>query len=139
MLKTCPEWRYWHREQGRLTGSRLVSFSTDNPGKAEGWHEPPRLPGEIVNNPFDSEGYALRRFDFNGTPQDPSLYENSRAEAYFKLADLVRLGRVSLPDDDVLREELAFCRYDVESSPLKQAANSSSRISGRVLLVTLTV
>ena len=46
-------------------------------------------------------------------------YENSRAEAYFKLADLVRLGRVSLPDDDVLREELAFCRYDVESSPLK--------------------
>ena len=26
---------------------------------------------------------------------------------------------MSLPDDDVLREELAFCRYDVESSPLK--------------------
>jgi len=75
--------------------------------------------GKIVNNQFDREGYALRRFDFNGTPQDPSLYENSRAEAYFKLADLVRLGRVSLPDDDVLREELAFCRYDVESSPLK--------------------
>ena len=75
--------------------------------------------GKIVNNQFDREGYALRRFDFNGTPQDPTLYENSRAEAYFKLADLVRLGRVSLPDDDVLREELAFCRYDVESSPLK--------------------
>jgi hypothetical protein len=75
--------------------------------------------GKIVNKQFDREGYALRRFDFNGTPQDPTLYENSRAEAYFKLADLVRLGRVSLPDDDVLREELAFCRYDVESSPLK--------------------
>lgn len=75
--------------------------------------------GKIVNNQFDREGYALRRFDFNGTPQDPALYENCRAEAYFKLADLVRLGRVSLPDDDVLREELAFCRYDVESSPLK--------------------
>jgi hypothetical protein len=29
------------------------------------------------------------------------------------------LGRVALPDDDVLREELAFCRYDVDSSPLK--------------------
>ena len=29
------------------------------------------------------------------------------------------LGCVALPDDDVLREELAFCRYDVESSPLK--------------------
>ena len=28
----------------------------------------------------------------------------------FKLADLVRLGCVSLPDDDVLLEELAFCR-----------------------------
>ena len=24
-----------------------------------------------------------------------------------------------LSDDDVLREELAFCRYDVENSPLK--------------------
>ena len=40
--------------KNHLTGSRLVSFSTDNPGKAEGWHEPPRLPGEIVgrSNPL---------------------------------------------------------------------------------------
>jgi hypothetical protein len=31
----------------------------------------------------------------------------------------VRLGRVSQPADDVLLEELAFCRYDLESSSLK--------------------
>lgn len=37
----------------------------------------------------------------------------------FKLADLVRLGRVSLPGDDVLREKLAFCRYDYDSTLLQ--------------------
>ena len=29
------------------------------------------------------------------------------------------MGHVRLPDDDLLREELAFARYDVGSSPLK--------------------
>jgi len=33
-------------------------------------------------------------------------------------ADLVRLGRVSLPDDTVLREEFALCRCDVKN-PLR--------------------
>ncbi len=38
----------------RATGSQLVSFSTDNAGKAEGWHEPPRMPGEVAgaDNPL---------------------------------------------------------------------------------------
>ena len=29
------------------------------------------------------------------------------------------MGHVRLPDDDLLREELAFARYEVGSSPLK--------------------
>lgn len=75
--------------------------------------------GKIVNNQFDRIGCPVRRFDFSGEPHDKSLYLNARAETYFQLADFVRLGRVILPDDEKLREELAFCRYDVESSPLK--------------------
>lgn len=53
------QWEFgdgWGRNTA--TGSRLVSFSTDNPGKAEGWHEPPRMGGEIVgeNNPLAGFG-----------------------------------------------------------------------------------
>ena len=39
-------------------------------------------------------------------------YRNARAEAYFTLADRLRMGHVRLPDDDLLREELAFACYD---------------------------
>jgi len=40
------------------TGSRLVSFSTDNPGLAEGWHEPPRIESlfEDGDNPLADLG-----------------------------------------------------------------------------------
>jgi len=31
----------------------------------------------------------------------------------------VRLGQAVLPADELLREELAFCRYEVDSSPLQ--------------------
>lgn len=75
--------------------------------------------GKIVINEFDRAGYPLRRFDFNGEPHDKCLYLNARAEAYFHLADRIRLGHLNLPDDDVLREELAFAKYDVGSDPLK--------------------
>lgn len=44
---------------------------------------------------------------------------NARAEAYFGLADRCRMGHMQLPDNDLLREELAFARYDVGSSPPK--------------------
>jgi len=75
--------------------------------------------GTVVINQFDRSGYPLRRFDFGGEPRDKALYRNARAEAYFTLADRLRMGHVRLPDDDLLREELAFARYDVGSSPLK--------------------
>jgi hypothetical protein len=78
--------------------------------------------GKIVINQFEREGFYLRRFDFAAKPNNPSMYRNARAEAYFKLADLVRLGQAVLPQDDTLREELAFCRYEVDSSPLQLVA-----------------
>lgn len=71
------------------------------------------------DEPVDEEKSTVRRFDFSGEAHDKKLYRNARAEAYFKLADLIRLGRVILPDDEKLREELAFCRYDYDSTPLK--------------------
>lgn len=39
-----PEWKFG-KDGGvnTATGSRLISFSTDNAGRAEGWHEPPRI------------------------------------------------------------------------------------------------
>ncbi len=47
----------WGRHNG--TGSRLVSFSTDNPGKAEGWHEPPRRAGEILGRDNPLLGFGV--------------------------------------------------------------------------------
>jgi hypothetical protein len=41
------------------------------------------------------------------------------------LARLAALAEKPLPDDDLLREELAFCRYDVGSSPLKLVPKKS--------------
>jgi hypothetical protein len=35
------------------------------------------------------------------------------------------MGRVLLPDDDLLREELAFARYEVDSDPLKLVQKKS--------------
>ncbi len=67
----------------------------------------------------------MRRFDFGGEPRDKALYRNARAEAYFGLADRCRMGHVLLPDDDLLREELAFAKYDVGSSPLKLVPKKS--------------
>ncbi len=75
--------------------------------------------GKIVINQFDREGFYLRRFDFGGDARGGGIYRNARAEAYFKLADLIRLGQAVIPADDLLREELAFCRYEVDSSPLQ--------------------
>ncbi len=76
--------------------------------------------GKIVINEFDRAGFPLRRFDFNGEPRDKSLFLNARAEAYFHLADRIRLGHLTLPDDDLLREELSFAKYDVGSDPIKR-------------------
>ena len=75
--------------------------------------------GTVVINQFERTGYPLRRFNFGGEPRDKALYRNARAETYFTLADRLRMGHVRLPDDDLLREELAFARYEVGSSPLK--------------------
>ncbi len=85
--------------------------------------------GQAVNNHIDhlyaagvSDGVevvSVRRFDFNGRPRDPKMFANMRAEGYFNLSKLIRQGRVILPDDDTLREELAFIKYDADSSPLQ--------------------
>ena len=81
----------------------------------------------------------MRRFNFGGEARDKKLYRNARAEAYFKLADLIRLGRVILPDDEKLREALAFCRFDYESTPLqlvdkKKLPRSPNRADALVML-----
>lgn len=44
-------------------------------------------------------------------PQDRQRYLNRRAQAYGKLAEAMREGRVSLPDDPELRADLAAIRY----------------------------
>lgn len=82
--------------------------------------------GKIINNEFDrlfaeksDDADTIRRFNFGGEPHNKTLFLNARAEAYFKLADFLRLGRIILPDDEKLREEFAFIRYDVDSTPIK--------------------
>jgi len=75
--------------------------------------------GARVNQAFEKKYGAIRPFDFGGRPADPAMYLNARAEAYFRLSDLIRLRRISLPDDEALREELAFIRYEPDSSPIK--------------------
>ncbi len=81
--------------------------------------------GQVQLNWFEKLKYPLNRFDFGGQPRKKELYLNARAEAYFTLADLCRMGHVLLPDDDLLREELAFARYEVDSDPLKLVQKKS--------------
>ena len=47
---------------------------------------------------------------------DPERFANLRAEAYWKLRQLLEEGLISLPDDDQLREELAQTKWMVTSS-----------------------
>ncbi len=96
--------------------------------------------GKHKDRPDENDGRAwIRRFNFNGQPRDAKLYLNVRAEAYFHLADLIRLGKVVLPDDEKLREELAFIRYDVDSTPIqlvgkKKFPRSPNRADALVML-----
>jgi hypothetical protein len=105
--------------------------------------------GRSINDNFDVAYVAaaidkenvlsVRRFDFGGSAKDPLLYANVRAEAYFKLSVLIRSGRVILPDDELLREELAFCRYDYDSTPIKlvdkkKFPRSPNRVDALVML-----
>ena len=55
--------------------------------------------GQVQLKWFDKLGCTLKRFDFGGEPRRKDLYLNARAEAYFTLADLCRMGHVLLPDD----------------------------------------
>lgn len=112
------EWTGFERDDHRLceiVSSRLVRLGIppENCFSDDGGL------GKIVNNQFDRIGCPVRRFDFGGEPMDKGLYLNARAEAYFRLADFCRLGQVILPDDERLREEMAFARYDIDSSPIK--------------------
>lgn len=77
--------------------------------------------GKTVLNEFDRRGFPLARFLFNEPPKlaDKKIYLNARAEIYFGLADKIKMGHVVLPDDSVLREELAFAKYVTDSLPLK--------------------
>jgi hypothetical protein len=75
--------------------------------------------GKVHMDEFELKGYPLRRFLFNDPARNKEIYRNARAEAYFGLADKLRLGHIILPDDETLKEELAFARYETDSMPLK--------------------
>ena len=58
----------------------------------------------------DSEDVQCMPFSFNTRPSDPK-YSNIITEAYYVVCDLIRKGKVRLPDDDELFMQLCSRKY----------------------------
>lgn len=43
-----PKWKFLDREIRTNTGGRLIAFTTDEPGRAEGWHPDDRIKGPLL-------------------------------------------------------------------------------------------
>lgn len=56
--------------------------------------------------------------DFNGanSPQDPKKFYNMRAESYWKLRELFRLGLIAIPPSEALIGQLSSIRYKYHAS-----------------------
>lgn len=57
------------------------------------------------------QGVYLQGVSMNGKPEDEEHYKNLRSEMWFHAKKQVELGKVQIPDDDFLKEELIEVTY----------------------------
>lgn len=75
--------------------------------------------GEVVINQFSREGWPIERFNFGKKARNPELYRNRRAEIYTNLADAFRSGAINVENNETLRTELSWQKYDGLERPYK--------------------
>lgn len=75
--------------------------------------------GQVVLNEFARRGWPIERFNFGAAARNPKLYRNRRAEIYTDLADNFRSGAVNVENNEMLRTELSWQKYDSLERPYK--------------------
>ncbi len=73
------------------------------------------LGGGIVDR-LKELGYSVAAFNGGSRPRDRKRFANARAEAYWRLRDLLETGAIALPRDEGLFEELAAVRWRPNSA-----------------------
>jgi hypothetical protein len=62
------------------------------------------------------QGLPVRGFNSSARATDPRRYANRRAECFWRLRELLRAGKIDLPDDDDLAAELLSLKWSVDST-----------------------
>lgn len=62
------------------------------------------------------QGLPVRGFNSSARATDPRRYANARAEGFWCLRELLRGGKIDLPDDDDLAAELLSLKWSVDST-----------------------
>lgn len=74
--------------------------------------------GQGVYHLFEEAGREALPFHTQHKATQPMVYGNRMTEAWFQLANLLREGRVRLPEDRLLREQLITRRYEFNKDGL---------------------
>ena len=67
--------------------------------------------GGVLDALTEREDIHALGFNSSASASDPQRFLNARAEAHWTLRKLLEDGQIALPDDDLLREELAQVRW----------------------------
>lgn len=87
--------------------------------------------GSGVVDRLDEEGYAVSGYKSSRRPRDKERFHSSRAEAYWELRERLEDGRVALPRDEELFDELLATRWRASSAG-KVRLESKSDLRGRI-------
>lgn len=72
--------------------------------------------GAGVYDSLHEQGANVRAFNASERADDPSRFRNMRAQAFWRLRELLREGAIDLPADDELAAELLSLTWSVDSS-----------------------
>ena len=72
--------------------------------------------GEVFLSRLKEMGIKLKGFKAGSKSAKPDQYYNLKTEAWFFARDLFEEGKVSIPDDDRLINQLASCKYEIRDS-----------------------
>lgn len=100
-----PTWKFIEREIVTPTGGRFIAFTTDEPGRAEGWHKYTDLDGPLVIIADEAKTIpdrifeAIDRCTYNGIllTSSPGPMHGRFYESQFNRADFLKIG-VGLKD-----------------------------------------
>lgn len=87
--------------------------------------------GAGVTDRLKERGWPTYGFKASKRANDRKRFRDAKAEAYWRLRELLEEGEVSLPDDDLLREELLTARWSPDRKG-KVAVESKDELQSRL-------